>query len=77
MVPSPSQSTMGVSKQITFLIHYYRNARLVIALKVTDAPINVSGILGFAFSLMFITFGFQIFLLFVPGMSTSSTSYSA
>ena len=74
MFRSPSHITMEVSKQITFLIHYYRRSRLVIALKVTDVPINVSCVLGLAFNLKFINFSFQIFLLFVPGMSTSSTS---
>ena len=42
IVPPPSQNTLGVCNQITFLIQYYINSRLVTLLKVIDAPIQVS-----------------------------------
>jgi len=41
MVPLPSQSTIGVCKQITLLILYYFSSRLVTLLKIIHAPIQV------------------------------------
>ena len=69
MVPPSSKNTMGVSYQITLIILYYTSSRLVTLLKVTDAPIQVSDILGLTISLKFINFSFQLLLLFF--MSTN------
>jgi hypothetical protein len=66
---------VGVCNQITFLILYYIISRLVTLLKVIDASIQVSDILVLAVRFKFINISFQIFLLFVPEMSTSFTSY--
>ena len=76
MVPPPSQNTVGVCNQITFLILYYISSRLVTHLKVIDAPIQVPYIFYRTLSFKFINFSFQIFLLFFPGMSASFTSYN-
>ena len=46
MIPPPSQNTMGICNQITLLILYYISSRMVTLPKVTDAPIQVSDILG-------------------------------
>jgi len=75
MVPPPSQSTVGVCNQITLLIFYYINSRLVTLLKIIDAPIQISDIFYVAFSFKFINFIFQTFLLFVLEMSTCFTYY--
>jgi len=75
MVPSPGQNTVAVCHQITFLIFYYISSRLVSLLKIFDAPVQVSYIYDFTVRFKFIKFSFQIFLLFVPEMSTSFTSY--
>jgi hypothetical protein len=72
----PSQSIVGVYKQITPLILYYINYRQVTLLKITDAPIQVSDIFDFAVSFKFINFSFQTFPLFVPEMSNSFTFYT-
>ena len=64
MVPPSSKNTMGVSYQITLIILYYTSSRLVTLLKVTDAPIQVSDILGLTISLKFINFSFKLLLLF-------------
>ena len=74
MVPPPSQSTVGVCNQITPLILYYISSRLVTLLKVIDAPIKVSDIFYLSVSLKFVNFNFQIFLIFVPEISTSFMS---
>jgi hypothetical protein len=44
-------------------------------LKIIVVPVQGSDIYDFTFSFKFITFSFQIFLLFVPEMSTNFTSY--
>jgi len=75
MVRPPSQNTVGICNQINLLILYYISFRLVTLLKVKDAPMHVSDILDLTVSFKFISFSFQIFLLFVPAMSTSFTSY--
>jgi len=62
MVPPPRQNTVEVCTQITLL-------------KEIDAPVQVSDIFDLAVSFKFINFNFQIFLLFVPEMSTGFTSY--
>jgi len=71
MVPTPSQNTVVFSKQITLLFLYYISSMLVTLLKVTDAPVQDSYISDLIVSFKFINFNFQIFLLFVPEMSTS------
>ena len=75
IVPPPSQNTVGGCNQITLLIFYYISSTLVSLLKIMDVPVQVSDIYDFAFSFKFIKFSIQIFLLFVPEMSTSFTSY--
>jgi hypothetical protein len=62
---------MTVCKKITFLTLYYVRSRLVTLLKVTDAPIKFSDYFYLTVSFKFINFSFQIFLAFVPEMSTS------
>ena len=53
MVPPLNQNTVAVSKQITLLILYSMNSRLVTILKIIDATIQVSDIfdltVGFKF----------------------------
>jgi len=44
MVPPPRHNAVGVSNQITILILYYINSRLVTLLKITDAPVQVPNI---------------------------------
>ena len=66
--------TLGVCKQITLIILYYINSRLVTLLKYTDATVHASDIFDLTVSLKFINFSFQIFILFVPEMSTIVTS---
>jgi len=75
IVLPPSQNTVGGSNQITLHIFYYTGSRLVSLLKIIDVPVQVSDIYDFTFSFKFIKFSFQIFLLFVPEMSTSFTFY--
>ena len=68
----------------------YIISRLVTLLKINDALLQVSNILNLNYALLqvsnilvitvcvkFISCTFQIFLLFVPEMSTSFTSYVA
>ena len=66
---------MGVCNQITLLILYYISSRLVTILKLNDAPTHVSNTFDLNVTLKFINLSFQIFLLFVPEMSASFTSY--
>jgi len=75
MVPPPSQNTVAVCNQITSLNLYYTSSRLETLLKITEAPMQVSDIFYLSVSFKFINFTFQIFLLFVPEMSTSFMSY--
>jgi hypothetical protein len=77
MIPLPSQNTVGVCNQVALLILYYISSRLVPPLKIVDTPIQVSDVLVLTVCLKLIKFSFQIFLLFVPEMSTSFTSYAA
>ena len=76
IVPPPSQNTVGVCNQITFVILHYISCGLVTLLKVIDAPIQVANIFDLTVSLKFLNFSFQIYLLFVPEMSAIITSYS-
>jgi len=69
MVPP---ATVAVCNQITLLILCSVSTRPVILPKVTDAPTQVSDTL--ALTVKFHNLSFQIFLLFVPEMS-SLTSY--
>ena len=75
MVPPPSSNTVGVCNQITILVLHYIISRLLTLLKVTDAPTRVTDFLDLTVSFKLIVFSFQIFLLFVPDMSVSFTSY--
>ena len=50
MVPTPSQYTVGVCNQITFLILYYISSRLVILLKINDTPTQVPNIFFLSYS---------------------------
>ena len=75
MVPPPSQNTVGICNQITLLILYCISCSLVSPLKIIDAPIQVPSIFYLTVGFMFLSFSFQIFLLFVPEMSASYTSY--
>ena len=75
MVPPPSQNIVGVCNKITLLIPYYMSSKLVTRLKIIDTPKQFSVIFYFTVILKLISFSFQIFLLFVPEMSTSFTSY--
>ena len=75
IVPPPSQNTVGARNQITFAILHCISSRLVTLLKVIDAPIQVHKIFDLTLSFKFLNFSFQIFLLFVPEMSASFTSY--
>jgi hypothetical protein len=75
MVPPTGQYIVGVCNQITLLICYYINPRLVTLLKVSDATVQVSDILDITFSFKVMNFSFQIFILLVPEMSTSFRFY--
>jgi len=75
MVPPPSQGTVRVCNEITLLILYYTNSRLITVFKVTDIPIQVSDVFLLTVSFKFINFSFQIFLMFVPEMCSNFMSY--
>jgi len=75
MFPPPSQNIVEVCNQITLLIIYYISSKLVTLLKVTDALIQVVDIFVLTVS-KFININFQIFLLFVPEISTRFTPYN-
>jgi hypothetical protein len=64
MIPPPSQNTVAVCNQINLLIIYYISSRLVTLLKVIEGPLKFSDILVPTDCFKFITFTFQIFLLF-------------
>jgi len=76
MILPPSQNIVGACNQATLLVLYSVSSRLVTLLKLIDAPIKVPNIFDLRVCFKFINFSFQIFLLFVPEMSTSFTSYS-
>ena len=67
---------MAVCCQI-ILILYYISSQMVTLLKITDAHIQASDICDLTVALKFINCSFQIFLVFVPEMSTGFTSYNA
>ena len=72
--PSPSQNTVPVCNQITFLILYYISSRLVTLLIVTDAPTQVSNIFYLTVSFKVPKFSFQIsLLLFLKCLLASSS----
>ena len=66
---------MGVCHQVTFLILHYITSKLVLPLKVIDAPVQVPNVLDLTVSIKFLDFNSQICLLFVPKMSANFTSY--
>ena len=73
MVPLPSQSAVVVCNLILLLSLHYTSYRLVTLLKIMDAPVKVAvDVLDLTVSFKFINFSFQIFLLFVPEMSSGS-----
>jgi hypothetical protein len=65
IVPPPNQNTVGVCKQITFLILDYINSMLITLLKDIDASIQVPNTLDPTVSFKFLNFNFQICLLFI------------
>ena len=73
--PPPSQNNVLVCNQNILLILYHISPRPVTFLKVIDAPVEVPNIFYHTVSFKLINFSFQIFLLFVPEMSASFTSY--
>jgi hypothetical protein len=75
MVLPPSQNIVGVCNKITLPIPYYMSSKLVTRLKIIDTSKQVYDIFYFTAILKLISFTFQIFLLFVPEMSTSFISY--
>jgi len=75
MVLPPSQNTVGVCNQITLLVLYHNSSRLVTLLKIIDALIQIPNTFYVTVSFKFLNFSFQIFLLFVPEMSTSFTFF--
>ena len=75
MILPPSQNTVAVCYQIP-LILYFISSQLVTLLKITDAHIQASDICDLTVALMFINCSFQIFLIFVPEMSSGFTSYN-
>jgi len=75
MVPTPSQNTMAVCNQFTFLIHYYISSRLLTLLNVTDAPIQTSDIVVLIAYVRFTNFNFKIILVFVPLIYSSFMPY--
>jgi len=62
---------VGDWNKITLIIFYYISSRLV-----TDAPIQVPDIFDLMVGFKFLNSSFQRFLLFVPEMSASYTSYT-
>jgi len=74
MVSPPSQYTVGVCNLITLPVLHYIRSSLVTLLKVIDDQIQIFDISDLTLSFKFINFSFQIFPLFVPEMSTRSTS---
>ena len=58
IVPPPSQNTVGVCNQITFVILHYISSRLVTLLKVINAPIQAPNIFYLTVSFKFLKFSF-------------------
>jgi hypothetical protein len=76
MVPPPSQNTVAVCNQFTLLILYYISSKLVILLKVSDAPIQVSDIFYLTVSFNCINFSLQtFFLLFLKCLLASRLTF--
>jgi hypothetical protein len=75
MILPPGQNTVAVPYQIT-LILYYISSQLVTLLKISVAHIQASDICDLTVALKFINCSYQIFLIFVPEMSTGFTSYN-
>jgi hypothetical protein len=74
LFPPTSQNVVAVSNQITLLIRYNICPRLLNLLKIVNAHTQVSDIFDLTVSLKFINFSFQMFLPFLPEMSTSFKS---
>ena len=72
MVPPPSQNIVAVCNKIALLILHCINSRVVTLHKVTDAP-NIFFYLTVNFKI--VDFRCQSFLLIVPEIYTSLTSY--
>jgi len=66
---------VGVRNQVTFLILYYPCSRLIPLFDVINAPIQVPDIVDLTIRFQFLSFSFQICLLFVPEMSASIPFY--
>jgi hypothetical protein len=66
----PSQNTVGICKQITILILYNINCRLVTLPKFILASVQISKIFGSIIVFKLINFVFQIFPFLVPKCST-------
>ena len=66
---------MGVCNPTNVRIIYYTSSKLVNFLEVSDAPTQVINIFYLTVNLKFLNIRFQIFLHFIPEMSTSFTSY--
>ena len=75
IVLPPRHSTVGVCKQLSFLVLYYKSSRLLSILKIINVPIQVIEIVDLTVSFKFLNFSFHICLSFVPKMSASNTSY--
>ena len=75
MILPPSQNTVEVCNQITLLILNSISCRMLTLLKVIDATKKLFDSFYLTVSFKFINISFHIFLLFVPEMSTSLTSY--
>jgi hypothetical protein len=74
IVPLPHHNAVGVCNQVTFLILYYHCSRLLPLLEIINAPIQVPDIDDLTVSFQFLSFSFQICLLFVPEMENAILS---
>jgi len=64
-----------VRNRITLLIPYYIISRFLTLLNIVDVRLQVAEVFDLTVNFKFINFSFKIFLLFVPEVSTSFTSY--
>jgi len=75
MILPPSQNTVAVSNQITLILYYFSSGPVTLLI-ITDVTIKVSDICDLTVIFNFINCSFHIFLIFVPEMSASFTSYN-
>jgi hypothetical protein len=75
--PPPKHNILGAFKQTTLLTLSCISSRLVNPLKVDDASLQSSDILGLSVSFIFINFIFQKFFPFVPAMPTIFTYFTS